>query len=128
MTDKASLSHPGGTEEIEIVDAVKGNAGLDVNKLRASTGYVTLDYGFANTASTKSAVSYVDGELGELRYRGYPIEQLAERSSFLEVAYLLFHGELPTQQELDSFVADSRVGESAIGAEIGDAFDVDIGL
>ncbi|MDX1690177.1 MAG: citrate synthase [Acidimicrobiia bacterium] len=104
MTDKATLGHPGGTEELEIVPAVKGNAGIDINALRADTGYVTLDYGFANTAGTKSSVSFIDGGEGELRYRGYPIEQLAERSTFLETAYLLFHGELPEQDELDRWV------------------------
>jgi len=88
---------------LPIVEGVEGNHGIDISRLRADTGYVTLDYGFANTAGTSSAVSFVDGDAGELRYRGYSIEQLAAKSTFLEVAYLLFHGEMPTPQQLEAY-------------------------
>ncbi|OFW66905.1 MAG: citrate (Si)-synthase [Actinobacteria bacterium RBG_16_68_21] len=100
---EATLIYDGGELALPMVDAVEGNRGIDMGNLRAETGLVSLDYGFANTAGTRSGVSFVNGEAGELRYRGYPIEQLAERSSFLEVAYLLFHGELPTAQQLESY-------------------------
>jgi citrate synthase len=107
MEDRsATVKWDGGEASFPIVDGVEGNRGIDFGDLRADTGLVSLDYGFANTAGTKSAVSFVDGAAGELRYRGYPIEQLAERSTFLEVAYLLFHGELPTSEQLDAYIAE----------------------
>ena len=89
--------------ELEVIEGTEGDVGIDVTKLRADTGLVTFDPGYGNTGSTQSAVSYVNGEAGELRYRGYPIEQLAEHSSFLEVAYLLFHGSLPSAAELEAW-------------------------
>lgn len=76
---------------------------IDISKLREETGYITLDPGYKNTGATKSAITFLDGENGILRYRGYPIEQLAEKSTFIEVAYLLIYGELPTRLELDDF-------------------------
>ena len=79
-----------------VVDSTVGDRGFDIGKLRAETGLVTLDSGYGNTAAYKSAITYLDGERGILRYRGYPIEQLAERGTFLETAYLLIYGELPT--------------------------------
>ncbi|MFC7595189.1 citrate synthase [Terrabacter sp. GCM10028922] len=85
------------------VDAVVGNDGLGVGSLLKETGLVTYDVGFVNTASCKSAITYIDGDQGILRYRGYPIDQLAEKSSFVEVAYLLIYGELPTPDELTRF-------------------------
>lgn len=85
-------------------DATVGSDGLGIGKLLSSTGDVTLDYGFANTASCSSAITYIDGDAGILRYRGYPIEQLARHSSFLEVAYLLIYGELPTATALETFI------------------------
>ena len=85
------------------VDAVVGNDGLGVGSLLKETGLVTYDVGFVNTASCKSAITYIDGDQGILRYRGYPIDQLAEKSSFVEVAYLLIYGELPTPEELTRF-------------------------
>jgi citrate synthase len=103
---KATLTYDGGQVTYPVVEAVEGNSGIDFSSLRADTGMVSLDYGFANTAATKSAVSFVDGAAGELRYRGYPIEQLAERATFLEVAYLLFHGELPTPEQLAAYTAE----------------------
>jgi citrate synthase len=108
MTDQKATLNIEGRDPLEfpIVSGTEGNSGIDISKLRAETGYIALDYGFANTAATKSAVSYVDGAEGELRYRGYSIEQLAEHSTFLEVAYLLFHGELPTAEALETFVGN----------------------
>ncbi|MFD4462772.1 citrate synthase [Nocardia sp. NPDC058480] len=100
---KAVLQYPGGEFPISVTKAAEGNDGLDLGKLLASTGYVTYDPGFMNTASTKSAITYIDGEAGILRYRGYPIDQLAGRSTFIEVSYLLIYGELPTQAQLDDF-------------------------
>src|SRR5690606_19499754 len=89
--------------ELPLVIGSEGEVGIDILSLRAKTGAITLDPGFGNTGSCESAITFIDGERGILRYRGYPIEELAERSSFLEVAYLLINGELPTQAELDTF-------------------------
>ncbi|MDT0447440.1 citrate/2-methylcitrate synthase, partial [Streptomyces johnsoniae] len=86
-----------------VIDSTVGDKGFDIGKLRANTGLVTLDSGYGNTAAYKSAITYLDGEQGILRYRGYPIEQLAERSSFLEVAYTLINGDLPKVDELADF-------------------------
>jgi citrate synthase len=101
--ETATLSYQGSDYTLEIVEGTEGSSGVDISQLRAQTGLVALDYGFANTASCESAVSFVDGGAGKLTYRGYTIEQLAERSCFCEVAYLLFHGELPTRPDLDEF-------------------------
>jgi citrate synthase len=107
MTEReAILKYDGGELTLPIVEGTEGDLGLDVSALRSDAGMVTLDYGFANSASTRSAVSYVNGETGELRYRGYTIEDLAEHSSFLEVAYLLFHGELPSAAALEQYRRD----------------------
>ncbi|MEV4127577.1 citrate synthase [Nocardia sp. NPDC049707] len=100
---KPVLSYPGGEYAMTIAQAQEGNDGVDLGKMLASTGYVTYDPGFMNTAPTKSAITYIDGEAGILRYRGYPIDQLAESSTFIEVSYLLIYGELPTQAQLDDF-------------------------
>ncbi len=100
---KPVLSYPGGEYAMTIAQAEEGNDGIDLGKMLASTGYVTYDPGFMNTAPTKSAITYIDGEAGILRYRGYPIDQLAESSNFIEVSYLLIYGELPTQAQLDEF-------------------------
>ena len=81
----------------------------ELDELRTDTGYVTLDPGYKNTGSTKSAITYLDGEQGILRYRGYPIEELAKHSTFLEVAWLLLYGELPKATELDTFKAPEDV-------------------
>jgi citrate synthase len=97
------LGHPGGRMSLEVTAATEGPSGLDIGKLLKETGYVTLDTGFVNTASCTSAITYIDGEAGILRYRGYPIEELAEKASFLEVAYLLIYGELPTEAQLTDF-------------------------
>ncbi|HET7397627.1 MAG TPA: citrate/2-methylcitrate synthase, partial [Intrasporangium sp.] len=85
------------------VSAVEGNDGLSVSSLLKETGLVTYDVGFVNTASCRSAITYIDGDQGILRYRGYPIDQLASKSSFVEVCYLLIYGKLPTADELTAF-------------------------
>ncbi len=97
------LTHPGGQLPLDEVAASEGPAGLGIGKLLAQTGTVTLDPGFVNTASCTSGVTFIDGDAGILRYRGYSIDQLAEQSSFLEVCYLLIYGELPTESELADF-------------------------
>jgi len=103
-----TLSYPGGEHTMSIAKATEGNDGIELGKLLAATGYTTLDPGFVNTASTKSAITYIDGEKGILRYRGYPIEQLAEKSTFIEVSYLLIYGELPTSEQLEVFTDKIR--------------------
>ncbi len=105
--EKVTLSYPGGTAEFPILNATDGSQAVDISKFHAATGLNTLDQGFVNTASTKSAITFIDGEQGILRYRGYPIEQLASKSSFLEVAYLLIYGNLPSESELNDF--DNRI-------------------
>jgi len=97
------LDHPGGQLSMSVRGAVEGPSGIDVAKLLKETGYVTYDPGFVNTAACASAITYIDGDAGILRYRGYPIEQLAEKASFLETAYLLIYGELPTKEQLTNF-------------------------
>ncbi|HYN93806.1 MAG TPA: citrate synthase [Pilimelia sp.] len=98
-----TLEHPGGSLPLPVHKAVEGAPGVDVGALLKTTGHVTLDRGFMNTAATESAITYIDGDAGILRYRGYPIDQLAERSSFIEVAYLLIYGELPSADQLGAF-------------------------
>ncbi|MBF4568702.1 citrate synthase [Plantibacter sp. VKM Ac-2880] len=102
-TQQVTLNYPGGTAEFPIHRSAQGASSIDVSSLTRQTGLTTLDYGFVNTAATKSAITYIDGDQGILRYRGYPIEQLAKQSTFLEVAWLLIHGELPTADELGGF-------------------------
>ncbi len=99
----ATFSHDEVSLELPLAPATQGNNGYDITKLLAVTGDTTLDVGFANTASCRSAITFIDGDAGILRYRGYPIEQLAEKSTFLEVSYLVLHGELPTPQQLQEF-------------------------
>jgi citrate synthase len=101
--EHASLKYPGGELDLEIVKASEGADGISLGSLLAKTGYTTFDEGYVNTASTKSAITYIDGDTGILRYRGYPIEQLAEKSNFIEVSYLLIYGELPDKEQLEKF-------------------------
>jgi citrate synthase len=108
MTD-VKLDHPSGQLSLPVRPAVEGASGVDIGKLLSGTGYVTYDPGFVNTAACASAVTYIDGDAGILRYRGYPIEQLAEQSSFLEVSYLLIYGELPTAEQLAEFTGRINV-------------------
>jgi citrate synthase len=102
-TSAAVLNHPGGEYEMAIRPATEGASAFDISKLLPSTGLTTLDSGYGNTAACSSAITYIDGDAGILRYRGYPIDQLADNSTFLEVSYLLIYGELPTRAELDDF-------------------------
>jgi len=101
------LNGPDTSLELPVVSAVDGESGLDTSKLLSTTGHVALDNGFTNTAACTSAITYIDGNAGILRYRGYPIEQLAEKSTYLETSYLLIYGELPTPEQLADF--DSRL-------------------
>jgi citrate synthase len=99
----AERTEVGGRLEAKVVRGTAGPSGLQISGLLSTLGVVTLDRGYANTGSTTSAVTYIDGEAGILRYRGYPIERLAESSSFLETSYLLINGELPSRAELQAF-------------------------
>src|SRR3712207_2203729 len=103
-----SLRYPGGELPLRVVPATEGADGLDTGKLLATTGQVALDIGFVNTAACTSAITYIDGDAGILRYRGYPIDQLAEKASFVEVSYLLIYGELPNAQQLADFDTQLR--------------------
>jgi len=103
MTENATFNVGDKSVELPYVEATQGNNGHDIVKLLAQTGDTTYDQGFSSTASCKSAITYINGEEGVLQYRGYPIEQLAEKSTFLETAYLTIYGELPTQDQLTSF-------------------------
>ncbi len=105
--DKVTLNYPGGTAEFPILPSVAGDDVIDFSKLNAATGLNAFDQGFVNTASTKSAITYIDGDEGILRYRGYPIEELAAKKTFVEVAYLLIYGELPNETQLADF--DGRI-------------------
>ena len=96
------------TLSLPILTGTEGERAIDIGKLRAQTGLVTFDPGYANTGACRSAITFIDGEAGVLRYRGYPIEELASRSSFLEVAYLLIYGELPTRAQIEAFCESIR--------------------
>ena len=103
---QAQLVHPNGDLLLGEVPATVGASGYDVSALLKETGHITLDHGFMNTASCESAITYIDGDKGILRYRGYPIEQLAEQSTFLETSFLLIYGHLPSAGELSKFTED----------------------
>ena len=103
MSDHARIEYDGQTFEAPVVVGTEQERGLEVSKLRSETGLITYDPGYANTGACKSAITYLDGEAGILRYRGYPIDQLAEQSDFIETSYLLIYGELPTAEQLESF-------------------------
>lgn len=105
--DPAKLILEGSSYELPVFESSEGEKAIDISQLRANTGYITSDIGYKNTGATKSAVTFLNGEEGILRYRGYPIEQLAEKATFLEVAYLLIYGELPSVTELEEF--DSKI-------------------
>jgi citrate synthase len=102
------LKHPGGQLPLAVAPATDGPGGVEIGNLLKETGYTTLDPGFVNTASCASSITYIDGDAGILRYRGYPIEQLAGKSSFLEVSYLLIYGELPSAGQLEEFTDGIR--------------------
>jgi citrate synthase len=103
MSKIARLELDGKSFELPVIEGSESEKGVDITKLRAQTGYVTLDSGYMNTGACTSNVTFLDGENGILRYRGYPIEELAEKSSFLEVSYLLIYGKLPTEDQHQKF-------------------------
>jgi citrate synthase len=103
MSEFAELILDGTSYKLPVVTGTENEKAIDISKLRAETGYVTLDTGYKNTGATTSSITFLDGEEGILHYRGYPIEQLAEHSSFLEVSYLLLYDKLPTQEQLTGF-------------------------
>jgi len=105
----ATLTFEGKTIELPIIVGTENEKAIDISSLRDATGLVTMDQGYKNTGATKSAVTFLDGELGILRYRGYPIEQLAEKSNFMEVAYLLIYGELPTETQFKEFTEQIKM-------------------
>jgi len=106
MTDSIAFSHKGQKIDLPILEGTEGEIAINVGKLRAKTGVITLDEGYLSTGATKSAITFLDGEKGILRYRGYPIEQLAQKSSFLEVSYLLINGNLPNREQLSTWQND----------------------
>lgn len=106
MSNTAEIKVDGKSYELPLIEGTEQEKAIDISKLRGESGVITIDPGFKNTGSTKSAITFLDGEQGILRYRGYPIEQLAEKSTFLEVAYLLIYGELPDAATFDKFKSD----------------------
>lgn len=102
-TDTATLTVGGKKIELPVVTGTENEKAIDISQLRKETSYITLDHGYVNTGSCLSSITFIDGEKGILRYRGYPIEELAEKSTFIETAYLLIYGKLPTRDELDRF-------------------------
>ena len=106
--DKAVLHYPGGEYEMDIMHATEGNDGVVLGKFLGETGLVTFDPGYVSTGSTESKITYIDGDAGILRYRGYDIADLAENATFNEVSYLLINGELPTTDELENFNSELR--------------------
>jgi len=103
MSETVQVIIDNKTYEFPVVEGSENEKAIDISKLRAQTGYITLDTGYKNTGATTSGITFLDGEKGILRYRGYPIEQLAEKADFLEVAYLLIYGELPSKNEYSDF-------------------------
>ena len=116
MTETVKLTYQGKTYEFPVQEGTCGEKAIDISTLRNTTGLITFDPGFMSTGSCRSKITYLDGEKGVLLYRGYPIEQIAEKSSFIETSYLLIYGELPTSEQLDEFqyhlVHHSMVHES----------------
>src|ERR1700752_2518843 len=103
MGEAVNLQVDGKQVELPVITGSEGERGIDISKLRAQTGCITLDEGYVNTGATTSAITFLDGENGILRYRGYPIEVLAERCDFVEISYLLIYGELPNHKQLEAF-------------------------
>ena len=103
MSDKIKISLRGDSHEFPLVKGTENELGIDIKDLRSRTGLITLDPGFKNTGSCFSDITYLDGEKGILRYRGYPIEQLADKAEFLEVSFLLIYGHLPNKSEYQDF-------------------------
>ena len=103
MTEIVKIIYGDKEYQLPVIVGTEGEKAIDISNLRAQSGLITLDTGYGNTGSCTSAITFMDGEQGILRYRGIPVEQLAEQSTFKETAYLLVHGRLPTQQELTEF-------------------------
>ena len=103
MDQTAKLIVDGKTYELPLITGTEGEKAIDISRLRQETGLITLDAGYANTGSCESGITFMDGERGILRYRGVPVDQLAQHSTFVETAYLLINKELPTRQELNRF-------------------------
>jgi citrate synthase len=112
MPNEAELILDGKKYPFPVIEGTENEKAIDIGKLRDVTGYITYDVGYKNTGVTKSAITFLDGELGILRYRGYPIEQLAEKSNFLEVAWLLIYGELPTKEQYALF--DKKIDDHSL--------------
>lgn len=108
MSDKATIEYNGNKYEFPVIKGTEDELAIDINTLRSSTGMITIDPGFKNTGSCESAITFLDGEEGILRYRGYAIEELAEKADFLEVAFLLIFGELPNKEQLHKFHSDIK--------------------
>ena len=103
MAETVTVTYKGKTFELPLLEGSAGEKAIDITALRKTTGLITFDPGFMSTGSCKSKITYLDGEKGILLYRGYPIEQIAEKSSFIETSYLLIYGELPTKEQLNEF-------------------------
>ena len=108
MAEQAKIVLEGKEYEYPVITGTENEKAIDISKLRGETGYVTLDIGFKNTAATSSAITYLDGEQGLLRHRGYSIEDLADKASFTEVVYLILYGELPNEAQYKEFNAQLR--------------------
>jgi len=109
VLERVKVQLDGKEIELPVITGTEGERAIDVRRLRATTGYITLDPGYANSGACQSSITFIDGEKGILRYRGYPIAELAARSSFVEVAWLLLYGELPTAEELEAFRSKIRL-------------------
>ena len=101
MAETVTVTYQGKAFELPLLEGSAGEKAIDITSLRKTTGLITFDPGFMSTGSCKSKITYLDGEKGILLYRGYPIEQIAEKSSFIETSYLLIYGELPTKEQLN---------------------------
>ena len=117
MSEKATISIDGENYDFPVYRGVEDDVCIDIKTLRGASGATTIDRGFKNTASCESKITYLDGEKGILRYRGYDLDELANKASFLEVAYLLIFGELPTTKELDKF-HDDIVDNSIVNDDV----------
>ena len=109
MSESVKLSYNNQTFEFPLIEGTENEKGIDIKTLRSLTGLITYDPGFKNTGSCKSSITFLNGEEGILRYRGYSIEDLCDRSSFIEVAFLLIFGELPNEEELDLFNKEIKI-------------------
>src|SRR3989449_8204600 len=109
LRGNATLTFDGRSVDLPLLTGTENESAINIEKLRAQTGLITLDPGYGNTGSCRSAITFIDGEKGILRYRGYPIEELATRSTFLEVSWLLMNGDLPSRQRLTAFEREVKL-------------------